>query len=177
VADGASVPAEARAARANGIWSAKEAVLKTRKLGLTVDTWKVECQLSPGPSLAEPTHLDGILDLADLRVAREEFAIDPRGERGREAIGEGRPTGQRSAPREGRGSPLLAPFRPRGGPAAGRSPRVRGLRGGRTDDPGRPAASSVSRRRGRPRRRFLADKLEAKVGSPLRRGNDGGGGA
>lgn len=39
-------PAE-RPARANGIWSAKEAVLKALKLGLTVDTWKVECLLHP----------------------------------------------------------------------------------------------------------------------------------
>lgn len=43
-----SVPAEARAARANGIWSAKESVLKTLKLGLTVGTLRVECLLSPG---------------------------------------------------------------------------------------------------------------------------------
>jgi 4'-phosphopantetheinyl transferase len=41
-------PEPGRALLANGIWSAKEAVLKALKLGLTVDTWKVECQLSPG---------------------------------------------------------------------------------------------------------------------------------
>lgn len=43
-----SVPTEARAARANGIWSAKESALKALKLGLTVDTRRVECLLSPG---------------------------------------------------------------------------------------------------------------------------------
>ena len=45
----ASLPEAERPARANGIWSAKEAVLKALKLGLTVDTWKVECLLDPGP--------------------------------------------------------------------------------------------------------------------------------
>ncbi len=45
----ASLETPARPARANGIWSAKEAVLKTLKLGLTVDTWNVECLLAPGP--------------------------------------------------------------------------------------------------------------------------------
>ena len=43
----ASLPVPERPARANGIWSAKEAVLKTLKLGLTVDTWRVECLLAP----------------------------------------------------------------------------------------------------------------------------------
>jgi 4'-phosphopantetheinyl transferase len=43
-----SVPLNGRPARANGIWSAKEAVLKTLKLGLTDDTWKVECLLEQG---------------------------------------------------------------------------------------------------------------------------------
>jgi 4'-phosphopantetheinyl transferase len=46
-AEVASLEAPARPTRANGIWSAKEAVLKTLKLGLTVDTWKVECLLEP----------------------------------------------------------------------------------------------------------------------------------
>lgn len=46
-AEVASLEAPARPARANGIWSAKEAVLKTLKLGLTVDTWRVECLLAP----------------------------------------------------------------------------------------------------------------------------------
>ena len=46
-AEVASLPESGRAARANGIWSAKEAVLKALKLGLTVDTWKVECLLEP----------------------------------------------------------------------------------------------------------------------------------
>ncbi len=48
-AEVASLETPARPARANGIWSAKEAVLKALKLGLTVDTSKVECLLSPGP--------------------------------------------------------------------------------------------------------------------------------
>jgi 4'-phosphopantetheinyl transferase len=42
-----TVPAPERASRASGIWSAKEAVLKALRLGLTVDTWKVECLLEP----------------------------------------------------------------------------------------------------------------------------------
>ena len=42
-----SLPERGRAARASGIWSAKEAVLKALKLGLTVDSWKVECLLEP----------------------------------------------------------------------------------------------------------------------------------
>jgi 4'-phosphopantetheinyl transferase len=57
VGGGASVPFEARAARANGIWSAKESVLKALKLGLTVDTWRVECLLSPGPLPEAPPAL------------------------------------------------------------------------------------------------------------------------
>jgi 4'-phosphopantetheinyl transferase len=56
-AEVASLEAPARPARANGIWSAKEAVLKTLKLGLTVDTWKVECALSPGPLAETPPSL------------------------------------------------------------------------------------------------------------------------
>ncbi len=43
----AALPERERLARANGIWSAKEAVLKSLKLGLTVDTGKVECLLTP----------------------------------------------------------------------------------------------------------------------------------
>ena len=44
-AEVASLSPPERPARANGIWSAKESVLKALKLGLTVDTWKVECLL------------------------------------------------------------------------------------------------------------------------------------
>lgn len=56
-AEVASLPARERPARANGIWSAKEAVLKTLKLGLTVDTWKVECLLAPEPLPEAPPGL------------------------------------------------------------------------------------------------------------------------
>ena len=66
--------------------------------------------------------------------------------------GEGHPTGQRSAQRENGESRRLAPLRPRGRPAVSDAPRVRGLRGGRTDDPRRHAASCVLRCGGRPGR-------------------------